>query len=800
MSALDFANSFAQALQPSKSSQKPQKKENNAKTTKFSHSPNIILKHGTYKGYYGYVKKFEPGLFEVQFQEEQKVTVQQYGEHPIGSTILTVFGNSTITNRLPILYGIKFNSAGQSEFFFTESQLTKVVKFKDTTGSERIGKFLGSGADGTCEVGVFDANSFDELAKMYRSSDVPISTNDNKTIECSQIISETFVVSYSPTNKSDINFIGMYGPLLRVVPEQYVVSYPKTVNKIAKSLVSVDGKKLNIGSVVTIKHGPYKGQRCVVVGVNPPQLAVFIDAIGREVHSHLVKVGDTYKELPITPDDVFYMDIKLKSGQYVQVVSLLEDGNIIGIIKGSDYIPKKISADLIDSYQPGFKFQNITSEFYPEPKEPENVFVSEEENQQIEETDDQEDTDNPEFEISEEQEEQDRYIEEEETKYKSSYKDTERTNFPETKWTNDQTLIKATIDLIVNASGLDIDVYAIINNVEKCFTILKKQVMSLGKGGKYWKRSDEKYIIACLVLFSVVQSGFTHVFTSHDGDMIGNFLRDLQTQKFFHKKDINGSIFLTNGWSDEFTVDVELVKALHSSKTFDSIYRIMFENCNAVLQRLFGPVILTSNFSIDNIQLIPLGAEYEFLGWGRSPLPKEPTQVLITVPNYLNGNIPSSAIKILFGHAYQDILEKYKENLAEAINTYESSTSKKVYGYILDNVERMPFALKELQADFKTTSNKLTKLKYEKMLKIWKLLLAEIKERYHNVETNKAQINQEIEYKREKAHKRRADAIESNSLTDQLKELNIDNDDDDIVDRKVQDLAKKYKKMSSRWG
>lgn len=792
MSALDFANSFAQALQPQPNEkikkQEKQEKKEKLGNQKFTHSPNVIMKRGTYKAYYGFVKRFVPGVFQVQFQEQQNVPVHQYGDQPVGSTILTVFGNSTITNRLPILFGIKANSAGKSELFFTESQLTKVVTFKDENGAERLGQFFGSSDNGTCEVGLYEIDKVDELSRMYRSGDTPMVSNKT-SIECSQITSKIFIVSSRPSNPSDTNFTGIYGPLTRTVPEQYVITYPKTVYKNAKGLVSFDGKKPKIGTPVTIKSGPYKGTSAIVVGEEPPQLAIFIDAVGREIMTHTIKEGDNYREKPVTPDDVFYMDVTLKSSnddvKYAQVVKLLDDGAIIGIVRepGGDYVPKKISADLIESYQPGFKFESSNSS-EPEDLQADGLFVSEPETQQTDNTDDEEDVDNPDVEGFGE-EERDR-IEEEEPKFTSTYKDSERTSFAQTTLTSEQAAIKSTIDSILNFAGYDVDVYTLINNVESCFKHLKKQVGSLKKGGKYWKSSDEKYIIACLVLYAVVRSGYTHTLTSHEGDRIGNFLRELQTHKLFNQKDINGSIFLSNGWSDEFTVDIDTVQALHSSRNYDSIYRIMFENCNAVMQKLFGPVNVTTTFSLQDLHLIPLGL-------------KRNSQKFVTVTSYINGQIPPGAVKILFGQAYQDILDTYKQSLVDAVNNNASSTSKKVYSYILENVERMPFALKELKADFTGTSNKLTKLKFEKMLQLWKMLLVDIKSRYQNEKTLKDQRRTELDEEREKGRKRRAEAPKRNSLADQLEELNLE--DDDIVDKKsrkeiMQELTNEYRKMN----
>lgn len=793
MSALDFANSFAQALQPTQPTAhkvaQPTTIQQNQKTKKkFKHSPNVIIKHGTYKGYYGFVQRYEPGIFEVQFQEEQNVPVAQYGIQPIGSTILTYFGNSTIVNKIDVLYGIKVNSAAKSEMFFNANQLTKIVIFKDN-GTDRFGQFLQSN-NKDCEVSVYETNSLDELAQMYRSNDVPMSGN-KQTIDCSQIVSELFFVSSPPTRPSDTNYIGLYGPLTRIVPEQYVITYTKTVYKTNKAIVTLDKKNPKVGSVVTIKNGPYRGKQGIVINEEPPRLAVFIDAVGRAIQSHIVKQGDQYKEKPITPDDVFYMDILLKetndpetSGKYVQVVSVVDQDNIIGIIKGSDYIPKKIPLELIESYQPGFSFDTKHSE--PEEPQPEDIFVNEEK-EETDETEDTDDTDNPEYDYDGQEEE--RYIDEDESKYKSSYKDAERTAFTETKLTNAQNEIKTTINTIVNAGGFDVNVYTLITNVESAFEHIKRKVSSIKQNGKYWKKSDEKYIIACLVLYSVIQAGYTHALVSHEGDRIGNYIRQLQTHKLFHKKDISGSIFLINGWSDEFTVDVETVQALHSSRNFENIYRIMFENCNAVLQPLFGPVALNSNFNMDNLRLIPLNTK-----------PKEPVKLFVTVADYLAGNIPSSAKNILFGYAYQDIIEKYKRTLADAVNNNTSSASKKVYGYILENVERMPFALKELHAEHTSQPHKLTKLKYKKMLEIWKMLLDEIKARFQNHQQyleSKREIRLKVEEEREKVRKRRAEIFEQNSLAGHLEELNLD--DEPIVKTKesVQDLSNKYKKLTT---
>jgi hypothetical protein len=108
MSAIQYLNVMTKKIakdetKPSSSNvvQKKEKKQ-------FKHGSNVIMKLGTYKGYYGYVYDFYPAKVEVEIEDQQYINAEVYGKKKIGSTIVTEFGDSTIIDKKKKMYQMNY--------------------------------------------------------------------------------------------------------------------------------------------------------------------------------------------------------------------------------------------------------------------------------------------------------------------------------------------------------------------------------------------------------------------------------------------------------------------------------------------------------------------------------------------------------------------------------------------------------------------------------------------------------------------------------------------------------------------
>jgi len=475
------------------------------------------------------------------------------------------------------------------------------------------------------------------------------------------------------------------------------------------------------------------------------------------------------------------MDLTLNNGNLFEVKEVTDDNLIIGLEKtDTGLIPRQITKSDIQSLQPGFAFNKDTKEkmeleetiySYGDPMYEEKEF--EEQYEEKENGD----------EYPEEQEEDESIVDEiserdieEEQEYKESFKDIERITFEGKQLTKEQQKIKTKIEKITNVFGItDLNVFKLIEQVEESIITIKKQLRNANMN--FWNISDEKYIIASIVLFDIIKSGLVSMIVNFGNDTLTAYITELSTgsRAFFNKKDYANSIFMKAGWSNEFEVDDKIFETLVNAKEQIEIHKFIMTKCIAVLESFYGKI----NLEIKNKK------PEELTLLGKRKYEDEP-RTRITLKDIFRNNVTSDATTILWGLAYQPLLEKYKSKLISKINDPNSNkTTKLVYDYVLQNLERGLFATKEIQELSETSKSPLDLLKYEKMSKIWDNLLSDAEIIYKKLQKEKQKKIKEITKQREELMTKR----ETISATKRLKSFGLKDEEEESVEL---DYKRKY--------
>jgi hypothetical protein len=774
MSALEYLNIISQKI--TKDDIKPVDKK---EKKKYKHGNNVIMKTGTYKGYYGYVYDFIPAKVEVETEDQQYINAKSYGKQNIGSTIMTEFGESTIIDKKLKSYILTIDNPE-----ITDEKQKKIKIRLNTTDVLHLIQYK---KDNLIKFGIYitsDENTINiSPIKLNYGENTPKSDLIN---EISKRIKENDFYTAEPQkiNKSEILFpdlyfikkdkyIGQYAIELQVVPEQYLITYKKQINLLKSQL------KRKTSTLYEILSGPYKGKTCEIKQLYPAHLIIYIDAAGKKVSKHMVKENNNYIERHIYPSDVFYMDLILNNGNMFEVKEITNN-IIIGLEKTEKgLIPRQITESDIESLQPGFAFTKNTMEkmkleesiySYGDPMYEEKEFEEDDENNQLDEYIEEEIQESDEENEIEEVPETEIDTRDEQI-YKSSYKDIERITFEGKTLTKEQQKIKTKIEKITTTFGIsNLDEYKLIQQIDETIKNIKKELKSANI--EFWNISDEKYIIAALVIFNIIKSGFGSLIYNENDDILSSYLYNLitGTRPFFNKKDYNNSIFAKSGWTTSFEANEQIFKSLLNSKDHLEIHKYILSNCLEMIEKIYGKI---------NLDIQPKKQE-SLTVLGKRKYEDEPRK-RITVKDIFTKNVTPDANKILWGIAYQPLLDKYKSKLIEKINDPNSNkTTKLVYDYVLQNLERGLFAVEEIKKLSNESKSQIDILKFDKMSKIWQSLLNDAKIIYNKLEKEKVSKIQEIEKEKEALKLKR----ETISAAKKLKSIELSDDEDDLTELK----------------
>jgi len=818
MDSLNFLRSnFAQVQPEAQPQSAPGAKQSPPNYKNFSHGSNVIMKHGTYKGYYGYIydDDIRPARFEVEIDEEQFVPVDG-GDHQVGMTIDTDFGPSRITERIPELLVVSVGISSptgqeQHELRLPQEAFVRVIAFKDASGGmiklATLEQVVEDNESITCDGQVLNldynqdktANQlYDELSQhLINGTQITDLLGERLECQTSQLLfPDMFFVVTSNIANQNFNYLGYYGILRRVIGEQYRIVYRNRVLLAGKTFT-------RNGNTVRITKGPYKGNTGTLIEKHYPTITVYLDAIDRKINDYLVKQGEEFVRKSLTIKDVFHLDLLLKNGNYFEVKRIeADDNNKITKIIGIEKVPKEkkeiftakeIVLSDIEKTMPGFSFTSQTKEARTDT---DTEYVNEDAEPKLEQTDDADEDDENDgsygdYEKGETEESQDNTetVEQEGPEYKALFKDTERTEYSQTTLDNEEKKMIKMIRNVISLQGLpnsSLSEWDLIENIKSAINKMKQTIKS-NTGKSKWVPSDTKYIVACLVLYKLIQSEYMYRVTSNSSSMFGTFLNKLISGEFFNEKDTTSSYFLKNGWTDAFTVNTN--KKVDSK---DYLIEIMFENANAYLRQLYSlPEIAKGSHHVNKFELIPL-------------TPKVEEKRAVTITDLLknpNQPITPSIRRVIWGPLYQETLVNFKESLSNKIlESSSKKTTHDVYKYVLENIEQAPIELARMQKILQQPHRELDRKKTERLQLAWTTLLNFLKEDYQQAQSERQQKIQQLQTQLTESKKRRQDALErTDKLQSLMQDLSLDDTTTDtITDTNVIETSFKRMKLDKK--
>lgn len=731
--------------------------KNIKKNKKIIHGNNVIFTRGQYKGYNGFMYELNSETLDVEIEEYEYVGCSMYGEYKNGTSIITNRGNSVIINKIDKMYALKLK---KKESYFEIRLFTNQVSrflciYEDNM--KKVVQIIN-------EYNRDDEISYDivkldlEYKKYYNNQELmymvsyfvcngkynSIATQHVRNVKLNGG-EEFWMVVKSPDNKDDVNYIGNFGKLSRTIPEQYLIKYKKTILVNNNSLIINEDK-------VTFKRGPYKNRTGVLKNLNSSNLVIEVDAIGKKISSHIVKNNNSYKNRNIISDDLFFKDIELSNGNFFQVKECTENG-FIGIEKiKNNFVEREIlnNDKSIKKLMSGFCIVNDRKvmSFEKDTDQLEMEVIEENESEDVDD-----DEENDEGSYNDDGGDKNDIVFDSEVEMKQSFKDSERLEFVNRVLSKDDKNIMKLIEKCLVALSFSIEsikVYDVLESINDAIQKMKSELAKLGIID--WKTTDTKYIVACLVIYDILKNGYNFSKTSFN-----NFISKLFNTSFFKKNDITESMFIQSDEHSKIETCFDLIR-MNSQKKIEmkkfyklgnvfEIVKMMMENCNTILQKWFGPVILSC--LDEDVELFPVCKKV-----------KENTKKFLTTQDILNNNIVESADRVIWGPSTSKMISIWKSSLVKKCETEEDEKLKLVYKFVIDNFENAPFVLRNMDNNI---TNNLEILKYKELKRAFDTFVVKLKK--FTDRTNAEKIDKlKIKSDEKKTVLKRRNEIEMNHL------------------------------------
>lgn len=709
---------------------KKQKAKKDVKQKKFVHASGVIMVRGQYKGYGGFVYDYFPSKVNIAVDEQHYVFSSVYGERSVGDIIDTQFGPSMILTKIDSLCNVLVSEKDENgedrsfEIRLPRCWFVRMVVFVDD-GIMKIAQLLNvSVTDGNNEVYDMVVMNMDytksynkeDLIRMY--SDLLVSGVDNNYGErikkfrfgCSD---EYYVVCQRP-NLSDMpNYFGKYGKLICEIPEQYFVS--------SKRVISVDESHSTIkGYRVKVDRGLYKNRNGELVNIDKAYMNVNIDAVSKKLTNHLVRLENgSYEVRKIVAEDVFYVDLRLKNGNYFQVNECYGD-LYIGIEKdGYNMVDSQISVEDISEFMPGFAFKDreVTLKSDVDTMDRKYMFENvdvvecEVDDQDVEETDDV--SYGMEEDVVEDVRDQ---FENTEGEMKQTFKDVERSSVFDSKLTKTECEYLKMIDKCSSVVGDVSNKYDVLSKVGDAVSLIKKELERISI--QDWKVSDTKYIVICLVCYDLMKTG--HTITIYQ---FRNFITRLFNAGFITQNSIVDSAFIRcednlpddSCWkSISMSMDDRLYyKSSYKSKKYLDLVKDIAKRCHVVLGCLFGPMA----FWKANLkeEMIAVSKQKKIM--------KEYPKYFLTTNDIVNNVRDEDAKRIMWGPESKKLIDLWKSKLDGRLVGEKNEKVKNIYGFVKDNLENAPFVLDNLSK----SSDDMDQLRYKELKRAFETFSAKLR-------------------------------------------------------------------------
>lgn len=788
MSTINFLKRFSNMtianVSDANNNQKQTKNNKNNKTetatetvsdnVRFMHGKNVVMTCGQYKGYAGYI--YDETSCRVELEIEVDKFVFSNGCYNGSSDIAVNNACEVIVGKVPILYGVML---GNMEVRLPQDYYLHVMVVM-VDNVRKLGKFVGSSLD-ECNKITYELQMFD-LAYDKTKSTVELLDELSRRIVAKSDIFETAKRVFCDIVCDNDHYIvtrdqytGKYGRLSRVIGEQYIVRTKQLVI-VNKNFVII--RKQNAKNTqVDIIRGEYRGKTARLVKVIEPTFTVQIDAIGKKIHSHLLCKENNYIVKPITRDDIYYIDLLLHNDNYFSVtkVTCAQSDSIecqrkfvyVGLERsknGAVYRESSITDVDVKQTMPGFRLydpkyitkgETNTDETVEQTDqdhdEQTEVNAETEVNIDVEDYDEENENttgdynENPEDQFSETNEREIVY-DNTEGEAKATFRDTERSGYVNSDITvEDKRLIKRIEKCASIMGSACSDIFQLLARVNEIVKRLKSELEGSGMLG--WGETDTNYIIVYVLIVDHIRSGYNTTDT-----MYNEYITSLYKNKFFTKTGINNTVFLGSKDIPFLQVikmtadDQKRTKELYKSGRYTEIVTQIMNNCLRVMETWYNPI----QFSTVQTQYITVAKRQEY--------PK----YFLTTRDILENNECSTATKMLWGPTTHKYMKRWLDMVSANCEREQDEFKKSIYQYVIDNFERAPFVLKQLQ----NSDAELDKIRYAQLHKTFTTFMKKLQVYRQSIEGERQRTLKTVLENKSQIIKRRSQFDSSKTNTE----------------------------------
>jgi len=730
-------------------------------TVKFVHGHNVILKKGMFKGYFGTVVKYAPAMSRIQLTVPETLELTKLSTDIVPSNYH--FRDSIVVTNEPYM-----------KVVYQGNNLVELVQTQP---------------DNSCLVRplIIDnvpLQSLNMLAQIVKARSSPGDETSAANVSAYQTMMNEPIAMLKSCN---LKFPGY----LVMLSDRYNGFIGKIKTFEQNRIIITKTQKTNIDIQNKIKNGPFKGLLVQILGEEPAQLTVRIEATSRN-ETHLM--DENYQVSPITPNDVFYMDVKLRSGNFFQVNSIINRQSglvftgverIVSQNANGQTVTKLNPLQIDDNemslsqFMPGFSYvapslvmrqtnlqaeettdgaaeeapaADVSTATSSESIDGELIDSSSDDNNQTDATDDDE---NETLEYSEETQESQEAEDGQAnlpassstSSLVSSFSDAQRTEAVDVELSDDQQQIYTDLKKISKVFMREnVKVISLIIDIQ---TAIKTAVDQFNRK-QNWNPSDGKFIAAVFFIRYMIRNGQGNVI-GKGKSRVNDYLMRLIKANVLNTNDIRSSIFSEQG-----------------ERKSNGTIKSMFERAVTFVNQHFGNILLDQDYSIDVSNLIPLNnAEQREAAASKSARFANIWQVI-------QNKIPETATRIYWPNDYTEIFAKNESILETEKRVVGSKKGKEIYDFVKNNLRQAPLVLKQLESMPETQINRL---KYNALKKTYEKTYPLLKRRFESIGKRKAdQIEEILNEKAQKQQKRNL-AL----LSNKLQEVDLENENEDIL-------------------
>jgi hypothetical protein len=212
-----------------------------------------------------------------------------------------------------------------------------------------------------------------------------------------------------------------------------------------------------------------------------------------------------------------------------------------------------------------------------------------------------------------------------------------------------------------------------------------------------------KIIIACLVLYKLIDEGIyipidEYIKKLTEGKNVLFGINDIKGLNDNILLDININPLLDDERTKKVVKNINDVmrktRMRYVTEDIKNIIRNLISQCDYLVQKILG-----TNYNIFQVkkvlsnQLIPLGVSKEKRKREEEEQIKYLKGRFVSMKELSEERLPEVEVPIIWGES--GVYEKYKEYLSKKLEKEESEEKKYIFKYILENLSRLPFAIRD---------------------------------------------------------------------------------------------------------